>query len=53
MRAIIYGRDIETNEWVELLNKGGFWAFMNGITFMIKRTIKISKKYKVRTCLSL
>ncbi|WP_420331087.1 hypothetical protein [Mycoplasma todarodis] len=53
MRAIIYGHDIETKEWVELLNKGGFWAFMNGMPFMVKRAIRLSKKHKVRTYLSL
>ncbi|WP_131613032.1 hypothetical protein [Mycoplasma todarodis] len=53
MRAIVYGHNTETDEWVELLNKSGFWAFMNGLPFMIKRTIKLSKKHKMRTYLLL
>ncbi len=53
MRAIIYGYNSETKEWVELLNKGKTWMKYYGITFMLRRTIKLSKKHKMRTYISI
>ncbi|CAM9127590.1 hypothetical protein [Mycoplasma todarodis] len=53
MRAIIYGYNPETEDWVELLNKGDFWIKMNGITFMLKKAMRLSKKHKMKTYLSM
>ena len=51
MRAIIYGYNTETKEWVELLNKGKFWITMNGLTFMLRKAMRLSKKHKMKTYL--
>ncbi len=53
MKAIIYGYNAKTEEWEELLNKGNFWIKMNGTSFMLRRTIKLSKKHNMMTYLLL
>ncbi len=53
MRAIIYGFNPQTKEWEELLNKGQRWMKMNGMTFMLWHTMRLSKKHKMRTYISI
>ncbi len=52
MRAIIYGYDPETKEWIELFNRGKFWIIMTDTYYKVWKTIRLSKKYKMRTYLA-